>query len=338
MVLTHRNLLGGARNIICGSGKDKEDIELVTPPLNHAYGFGTVRAMLLAGGMAVVQNGCSSLKQLNDNLVKYHCKSLILVPAALKMLYKQLGSKLPMLLGKLDYIELGSSLLETKYKKLFLELLPNTRLCINYGATESSRTVYNNITARPDKLESIGKPMDGVKIKIVDELDQPVKSSRTNPGRLAFCGAMNMKEYYHAPELTAEVLRDGWFYTNDIAWVDEENYIYLLGRANDVINIGGEKVSAFEIENALVKLTGIKACACILGKDKEGILGEIPVVYYNAVEGVTEGQIRVHMEQELEVYKLPKYYCKISKIPQNYMGKTDKKRLLDLWNKQCESL
>lgn len=331
VVLIHKNIVGGARNIIAGSGKDAEDVELITPPLNHAYGFGTVRAILLAGGMAVLQDGCGSIKQLYMNLQKYHCRSMILVPAALKMLYKQFGNEIDKLLGNLSYIELGSSVLETDYKKIFMELLPNTRLCINYGSTESSRTVYNEINARPDKIESIGKAVENVQVRIVDEEGNEIQSSPTHTGRLIFYGDMNMKEYYHAPELTQEVLKAGWFYTNDIAYIDEENYIYLLGRANDVINIGGEKVSAFEIENALRKLSGIRACACIMGEDKDGILGEIPVLLYTAEGEIAPEDVREHMEKELELYKLPKIYKKLEEFPLNAMGKVDKKKLKEAW-------
>lgn len=331
VVLSHRNIVSGAQNIISGSKKDDKDIELITPPLNHAYGFGTVRALLLVGGMAVLQNGCSSLKLLYENIRQYSCKSVILVPAALKLLYKQLGNDLVKLFGELEYIELGSSILETKYKKKFIELLPHTKLYINYGSTESSRTIYNEISSRPDKMEAIGRPVNHVAVRIVDDNGNIIKSTLTTPGRLVFSGPMNMQGYYNAPDLTMQVLKDGWFYTNDVAYIDEENFIFLLGRVNDVINIGGEKVSAFEIENAMDKLEKVKENACIIAPDKEGILGEIPVVFYTSETDTDEVEIKRHMERELELYKQPKNYVKINELPRNAMGKIDKKKLMEIW-------
>ena len=139
-----------------------------------------------------------------------------------------------------------------------------------------------------------------------------------------------MAGYYNMPEATAETLVDGWLYTNDIVYMDEDGYVYMLGRADDIINVGGEKVSPIEVENIAQEFEEIRECACIGVKNET--LGQVPVLYV-----VPEGEefhsdllIRF-LAERMEKYKLPQKFFELPELPRNRMQKLDRKALYRMW-------
>lgn len=120
----------------------------------------------------------------------------------------------------------------------------------------------------------IGKPAVNAHFIVVDENRKEIASSIDNLGFLASSGAINMKEYFKAPELTASTMSNGYVYTKDLGYIDEEGLVYMLGRKDDVINYGGIKISPEELEAIIVKNPIIKDCALIPVKD--ALTGQAP--------------------------------------------------------------
>ena len=133
-------------------------------------------------------------------------------------------------------------------------MFPNTKLFNIYGATESGCTVSLEFSKYGDKKGSIGIPNVNANIIFVDDNRNIVNASAENPGNLAFKGAMNMPGYLKEPEITKEVLDDeGTLYTNDLGYMGEDGFVYLLGRKGDVINMGGIKIAPSEIEEVVAQ-------------------------------------------------------------------------------------
>ena len=154
-----------------------------------------------------------------------------------------------------------------------------------------------------------------------------MESSREKTGLLASRGGMNMPGYWRDPEETAKVLIDGVVYSNDVAYFDEDGDIILLGRKGDVINIGGNKVSPEEIENAAKKMPEIADCGVIPVADS--MKGNVPKLFVQMKTGCAYDSvaIRTFLAASLEPYKVPVYIQQIDQIPRSYNGKLLRKEL-----------
>lgn len=333
VVLSHKNEVAGALNVINGGDMSEQDRNLLTMPLHHAFGLTTLRAVLYKGGTVILQEGFASLKKMNDNIKNKACNCVYMVPAALRVIYFQTRERLDLLLGALEKIEFCTAPLDKKMRRVLNEQLKGVRLYNSYGATESARSVYMRLDLHLDKEDAIGRAVKGVSVHIVDDDHKEVVSSRQNIGHLAIHGDMNMIGYYNDPRLTETVLSKGVFYSEDLGYMDEEGYIYLSGRNNDVINIGGEKVSPIEIENAALDCEGVEECACIGIKDPQNVLGYVPLLFVvsDNKEDFSDIKIRTYIERHLENYKVPYRIIEVDEIPKNFMGKIDRKKLDDLW-------
>lgn len=336
VMLSHRNEVAGAHNVIYGGEMTCNDVNLLTMPLHHAFGLTTLRAVLYEGGTAVLQEGVASLKKTNENIKKNHCNCIYMVPAALRVLYFHTRQRLDLLFKSVEKIEFCTAPLDKKMRIVLSEQLKGIRLYNSYGATESARSVYMRLDKNTDKTDAIGQAVQDVSICIVDEERKVINSSRQNVGHLAVRGGMNMMGYYHDPQMTEQVLDKGTFYSEDLGYMDEEGYIYLVGRNNDVINIGGEKVSPFEIENCALEYSGVQECACIGVKDPNDVLGFVPVLYIKEEPGlkIDINDLRKNLIAHLEDYKIPYEIIVIDEIPKNHIGKLDRESLKKSWELQ----
>ena len=212
-------------------------------------------------------------------------------------------------------------------------MLPNTKIVNTWGSTETGGAIFLIVSENPDKLTALGKPIEGVEVKTVDtEGNEITARDIDTAGRMVLRGKMQMMGYYQMPEANAQTLVDGWLYTNDMVYLDEDGYIYMLGRADDIINVGGEKVSPVEVENIAQEFEEIRECACIGVDDPDGILGKVPVLYI-VPEGsaVNEEELTKFLAERMERYKLPQRYLNIRELPRNRMKKLDRKALYRRW-------
>lgn len=329
VMLSHRNEVAGALNVINGGEMKKGDRNLLTMPLHHAFGLTTLRAVLYRGSTAVLQEGVASIKRMNDNIQRLKCNCIYMVPSALQVLFFQTRQRLDLLLGSVEKIEFCTAPLDQKMRMVLVEQLKEVRLYNSYGATEAARSVYMRIDENEDKRNAIGQPVKNVSIWIVDAERNRIVSSKQKVGHFAIRGDMNMLGYYGDPCTTDCVLDKGVFYSEDLGYMDEDGYIYLVGRSNDVINVGGEKVAPLEIENAALNYSGVRECACIGVEDPEKIRGFVPILYVVQMpdEHIDLNGLHTYLESLLENYKVPYEIVLIDEIPKNQIGKIDRKNL-----------
>lgn len=333
VMLTYEILYANTWNTYQNIGIKAEDRLLLPLPLNHSFGLRVLRAALYAGASIILQNGFTFAKDLEVNIEKYQCTSLASVPASMEMLYRQMGDRFSDVLKHLRYIEVGAGALPIDMKQRLLIMFPEMELYNTWGSTETGGAVFLKYSQYPDKLDTIGRPAEGIDFKTVDLEGNPIGAYDINTaGRMALRGPMQMAGYYKQPELTAETLVEGWLYTNDMVYQDDDGFIHMLGRADDIINVGGEKVSPVEVENAAQEFPGIRECACIGVEDPDGMFGWVPVLYV-VPEGAAfkEDGLTKFLAERLERCKLPKHYIPIHALPRNRMQKIDRGALKRQW-------
>lgn len=304
-----------------------EDGLLVTPtPLNHAKGIWEVGGMLRTGGSIYLLCGMLDLKAYFTAL-DYPCKKLLLslVPANLRLLLSMVPDELEKRADKICGIKLGTAPLLEYEKNKILSILPNTALHNPYGSSEGGILCSYRFDQYPGLEFCIGKPLLYTEVLVVDENRKPIKSSKTNMGTLAFRSNSIMKGYYGEPELTSSILQNNIIYTNDFGYVDENGFIYVHGRTDDVINVGGLKVAPDEVEAEAIALECIDDCICIATNDEFTGSGLKLLLVMQEKGSLNPSYIRKKLSAKLEAYKVPKQFEEVDKIERMYNGKLNRK-------------
>lgn len=203
---------------------------------------------------------------------------------------------------------------------------------IGYGLTETNAMGATNVgalyTSRPT---STGLPAILIDFAVRDEAgkDLPVNT----PGEICVRGPVLVKGYWNKPEPTAESFRDGWFYTGDIGYMDEDGFVYISDRAKDMVIRGGENVYCAEVESAVYDFDGVYECA-VFGLPDER-LGEIVATVIMPNPGVTidEAVLRAHLQENIAKFKIPEVMVfTTEQLPRNASGKIVKRDLRDRYS------
>lgn len=316
--LSYMNIFSSATNINNYINNTEEDVELLALPICHSFGLGRIRCTLLKGATIVILSSFANVRAFLKAIEDYHITGFGVVPAAWAYIRKISGMRISKYAAQIKYIELGSAAMSLSTKQEMLQIFPNTRICMHYGLTESSRTCFQEFhdTAH---LETIGKPIsDKVEIKIFD-----AKGNALFPfqkGEICVKGNMVLSHYLDERD-NLNAFWGTYFRTGDCGFVDNEGYVHLLGREKELINVGGKKVSPMEVEDAIISL-GVGDCVCVPIKDESGVMGEL--VYCFILKGSTSlsfEEISELLSQKLEVYKRPVGYEWIDEIPKTMSGK-----------------
>jgi long-chain acyl-CoA synthetase len=194
-----------------------------------------------------------------------------------------------------------------------------------YGLSEGTCASAVNPLNGPRKPGTVGLPLPGQTIRIVDPAGRPVPDGEA--GEVVIKGANVMRGYLNRPEETAKTIVDGWLHTGDIGRLDEDGYLVLVDRAKDMIIRGGENIYPREIEAVVHHLPQI-AEAAVVGRPNP-TYGEEPVLFVSTRPGtvVTPETIRDHVAGQLAKYKRPVDITILDDLPKNGVGKIDKPTL-----------
>jgi long-chain acyl-CoA synthetase len=322
VVLTHGNLRAANAGIQRVIGNGPDDLEVVTLPLAHSFGLGRLRGNVLAGGSVVVCESARLPGEVFGALALSRATGLSGVPACFAMLLRFGDQGLGLFAHQLRYVEIGSAAMPIEHKHELMRLLPNTALWMHYGSTEASRSSFTEFHRDRERLQGAGRPRAGVELSIRNDGGGEVAAYE--PGTLWVRAATVASGYWDDPELTARAFEDGFVCTGDIAHLDGDGTLYLDGRRDDLINVGGYKVSPDEIERTLREHPAIEHAACIGVADRSGILGNTIKAFVVAARGhdqVTSRELALWLSGRLEPYKVPSAYEWISELPQTDSGK-----------------
>ena len=327
VVISHRAVVAVSENVQYGAEIPDDNVYLVPAPINHASAIRKLYVSMLTGTTVVLLDGFKDIRKFYSYIEKYKVTSILMPPAAVRMLLVLSKKELAKYSGQLHHIHTGSAAFPEADKELLCSLLPETRLYFAYGSSEAGCVSMFDYSQHKGLISCVGKPNKNAHIFIVDDNRQEIKSSSTNQGLIAIKGGMTMTEYFEEPELTKEVLVDGVVYTNDMGYIDENGFVYMLGRRGDVISIGGLKIAPTEVENIVLRFPGIAECACFAVEDRMG--GCVPKLNIVEEKGadVDINELKKHMASYLEAFKVPKLVAKVEEIPKTSNGKIDRKVL-----------
>jgi long-chain acyl-CoA synthetase len=198
-----------------------------------------------------------------------------------------------------------------------------------WGMSETGSLGIGNPTLGRRKVGSIGLPFPGMDVKLVDLLTGENEVPQGEPGEIAIKGPLVMREYWNNPVKTAEELKDGWFYTGDIAKMDEEGYFYIVDRKKDMIIAGGYNIYPRDIDEVLYQFPKI-ADAVTIGV-KDDYRGETVKAFVVLKEGetATVEEIVAFCKEKLAIYKVPKIIEFRTDLPKSAVGKILRKVLRD---------
>lgn len=332
VMLSQEGLLASIYNTSTGIGMKTSDILLLPLPLNHSFGLRVLRSALYQGETIVLQNGFTFAGEMQKNINLWHCNCMAVVSAGLERIRQQAGDGYIEMLKGMRYLEFSAGAVPVPMRKRLIRDLPGTILHNTWGSTETGGALFLDFSVRQDKIESAGRAINDIGLAIVDEEGQPVKENSSQIGRLVIRSAARMLGYFKEPELTQETLHGEWLYTNDAACIDQDGYVYLNGRIDDMISVGGEKVAPAAVEQiCLGGQDEILECACCGVKDPDDVLGEVPVLFVVTQTGsCDEKRLREKIRQKGNGYMVPAGIYSVTELPRNYMGKIDRKRLREM--------
>lgn len=328
VMLTHRNLVANTMQISawCYKAIDGKERFLAALPLFHVFGLTVLMNMsVLRAGMLIL------LPRFETEVVLKTISKLhpTIFPGAPTM-YVALINHNNVDKSDLSSINIcvsGSAALPLEVQEQF-ESLTGGRLIEGYGLSEASPVTHANPVWGLRKIGTVGVPFPDTEVQIVD----PATGKRLPIGQLGELivrGPQVMKGYWNKPEETAQVLRDGWLYTGDLATMDEDGFFTIMDRMKDVIIAGGFNIYPREVEEVLYEHPAIREAAVIGVKDS--YRGETVKAFIVLKEGwqVSKEQLDVWCRERLASYKVPHHYTFRETLPKTMIGKVLRRKLYE---------
>lgn len=313
-MLSHRSLLRNTIDVSHVLPIQSGDRVLCVLPMYHCFAWTTSVSMPLYAGNCVVIQENYTLDQTVSLIEHYHVAEFFGVPTMIQMFLNGIE---PRRLQSVRFFVSGGAPLPESLADDFLHRFGKP-VQEGYGLSEASPVVAVNPAERV-KAGSIGLPLPSVSVQIRDVREQVLSPGVV--GELCVRGSNVMAGYLNHPEATAETLRDGWLHTGDMAYIDEEGYIFIVDRLKDMIIAGGENVYPREIEEVLYHHPVIKEVAVVGVPDQ--LRGQAIAAYVVLKEGATatKPELRRFVRGKVANYKLPKYFEFIDELPKNKTGK-----------------
>ena len=326
-VLTSRNLVHDARNIINIWEITSSDVLCHALPLFHVHGLCfALHTSLLAGAHVIMldhfspQRVVETLSMQDGHAV---CTVFMAVPAMYAKLIDYIGDR------KIDFshIRLWTSGSAPLLARDFMRIrnLFGKEPVEREGMSETGMN-FSNPLKGPRKAGSIGIPLPGLKVRIV-EPDTGVDVGAGQEGEIWLKGAAITPGYWQKHEETAKAFEQGWFKSGDLGKTDEDGYYYLTDRIKHIIISGGENISPQEIENVINQLNGVVESSVVGIVDEKWGEKVVAAVVKKSDANVSTEAIRAHCKKLLHDWKCPKEITFVKALPRNTMGKVLKEEV-----------
>jgi malonyl-CoA/methylmalonyl-CoA synthetase len=326
--ISHRNLIANMQALHKTWEWSDRDVLLHILPLFHVHGLNVAALGSLYAGATMIMLEKFSPALVWETLVAQNCTLLMGVPTIYQRLINH-WQKLtaPPDLQRMRLFISGSAPLSDQQFYQF-EQLTHFRILERYGMTETGMNASNAIAPEQRKAKSVGFPLEGVEIRIVNHDGNDVKISQV--GEVWIRGANVFQGYWQMPEKTAESFVNGWFRTGDLGFqdVDDDNRLYLVGRAKELIITGGFNVYPKEIENVLESDEAVKEAAVVGLPDDDFGEKVVAAIALKEAMNVTPEALISHCKSRLAAYKCPKQIFFVPELPRNAMGKIQKNILV----------
>jgi acyl-CoA synthetase (AMP-forming)/AMP-acid ligase II len=304
------------------------DVTLLAMPCFHISGTGTGIGTMVAGSNAIVLPEYDPARAL-DLIQNFNISKIFLVPAAIQILlnHPKVGE---VDFSRLKYVTYGASPIPLELMREAMRVM-GCGFVQMYGMTETSGTIValdpeDHVPEGSPKMRSVGKPLAGVEIKIIDEAGNEVPTGTV--GEIATRSSKNMRGYWNNAAATAATIdAEGWLRTGDAGYLDEDGYLYIHDRVKDMIISGGENVYPAEVENALYSHPKVADVAVIGVPDAKWGEAVKACVVVKDGESLTEAELIAHARTLIAGYKCPKSVDFIPALPRNPSGKILRREL-----------
>ena len=327
VMLTHRNMLTACASIATYLELQEDEVILGVLPLAFDYGLYQMIMAFRMGARLVLDRSFTFPAQILRLMVDEGVTGFPGVPTMFAILaeFKTLRDYD---FSKIRYVTNTAAALPVKHILMLKDLFPGSRIYSLYGLTECKRCTYLPPKDLDRKPTSVGIAIPNTEMWIVGEDGRRVGADVV--GQLVIRGATVMKGYWEKPEATARKLKPGplpgehVLYTGDLCRMDEEGYLYFVGRMDDVIKSRGEKVAPKEVENVLMNIPGVKEAAVIGVPDE--VFGQAIKAFVVLEKGValSEKQLQKECQSRLENFMVPKYIVTVPSLPKTDTGKVKK--------------
>lgn len=325
--LTHKNLISNIKDCAQIIRVTKRDCTICILPLFHS--FASTVCMLLPiykGAKIVIMRAVRPFKRVIRSIFKHRVTIFAGVPSLYSILadakFPPLSIILSRFINPLRLCISGAAALPFevwhKFQGRFGRLLLQ-----GYGLTEASPVVSLNPLKGKKKPASVGMALPSVEVKVVDEKGNDLENDQI--GELLVKGPNVMKGYYNLEEETKTSLKENWLYTGDLAKIDKQGFIYIMGRLKEMINVRGLNVYPREIEDLLYRHPAIKEAAVVGVSHSHR--GEAPVAFVVKKADLEEREITHYLRANLAPYKVPIRIFSKDTLPKNPTGKILKKDL-----------
>lgn len=331
--LTHNNLTSYVTQTVEFGSADASDAALICVPPYHIAGVGAALSNLYAGRKAVYLRRFGAaewIRLVNTEAVT----TATVVPTMLERIVSELESR-PTPLASLRNLAYGGSKVALPLVRRALDLLPDVGFVNAYGLTETSSTVavltpedHRTAYASTEeavrrRLGSVGRPVPGIEAVIRDDEGRVLEAGQ--PGELYVRGEQVSGKYTGIGSVLDD---EGWFPTRDLAVLDEDGYLFIVGRSDDTIIRGGENIAPAEIEDVLVEHPEVRDVAVVGAPDPEW--GQIIVAWVVPAPGVSPdpGALREYVRQQLRGSRTPDRIVFRSELPTTPTGKVLRRELV----------
>lgn len=323
--LSHRNLNTNIQSILSYLQLTKNDSIVNVLPFYYSYGNSILHTHLAIGGRIILEGSMLYPVQILRRIESERATGFSGVPSTYSILLNRVDLS-QYDLASLRYVTQAGGAMAPADIQRFRSLLPSANFFVMYGQTEASaRLTYLPTDRLMDKMGSVGIPIPNVEIEIRDESGQVVPTGEV--GELCARGGNIMQGYWKDLEMTSQVVRDGWLHTGDLARRDDEGYLYIVGRATEMIKSGAHRISPKDIEEVILELDGVAEVAAFGVPDD--VLGQaIKVVVVKRADATLDMRaIQRYCRQQLASYKIPKFVEFVTEIPRTASGKVQRFKL-----------
>jgi long-chain acyl-CoA synthetase len=321
--LTHASVSAGAevaRDLV-DAGPDS--VALATLPLFHVFGMNSVmNTAVRARGLLTLLPRFEPAKAL-EIIERDRVTTFAGVPTMYSALLNH-ADRDKHDVSSLDLCVSGGSAMPVEVLRGFDEAF-GAKVLEGYGLSETVGMGSFNLPDRERKPGSIGVPVGGTEMKVVDDDDNDVPQGE--PGEIVMRGPFVMKGYWNKDDATREVMRGGWFHTGDVATVDEDGYFFIVDRKKDLIIRGGYNVYPRELEETLYQHEAVREAA-VIGAPHESLGEEVTaVVALKKDADATPEELRAYMKDRVAAYKYPRTVHIVDELPKGPTGKILKREI-----------
>jgi long-chain acyl-CoA synthetase len=328
VMLSHRNLLANTTNWLIAAQQGPEDTYLVMAPLFHAAGSLAVLATVWTGGRQVLLPAFDPGAAL-DLIAAEQVTATLGVPTMIAAMAEEQLVR-PRQVGSLRSLSHGGSPIATEVVRRARAAFPSTELVHAYGTTETAPLAtllrHEETCIESDVARSCGQAVAGVDVRVFGPDGHAMPPGEI--GEVVVRGPNVMQGYWNKPEQTAEVLRNGWYYTGDLGYMNDQGYIFLVDRAKDMIISGGENVYSTEVEEALYQHPAVLEAAVFGVPDEQWGEAVHAVVVPRAGQEVDAATLIAFCHKHIAGYKVPKQVdLRRDPLPKSGPGKVLKREL-----------